>query len=420
MSPGQPNTKPDRAELEAAIDALLAEIDTTCTKFENPQASEEDEDLAEYTKAMAATVTAAPAPPHAPPLEATAGVTDGPATAGAEAEQAIEGAEAATDDLLEAAADQLIEALEAEVAGVESPAEESNPQEPSAADVSNEDLLGQALDGLLDGPALDAESTPAPAEAPEPEPEPEPEQEPESKPEPVAADAFADLDAAFDELLEGSFESASGEAVDTAGVDTRPDPSLMLDPSGGAKPETAKPETAKPEPAKPEPASQNPQSVPEPELTSVSEPAVAVQTNAAAVSPEPAPIAPVVEATPGGAASVATVERPRTQAPSVKAKPWQRVVPMLGRVLVWARPRAAVLGGKLFALVKPLGAKALVLMSKPLEGKPPNVRDSIGWVAIWTLFLGLCVWGYAVLRPAQVPINDGRGTQVVTAETPAE
>jgi hypothetical protein len=59
-------------------------------------------------------------------------------------------------------------------------------------------------------------------------------------------------------------------------------------------------------------------------------------------------------------------------------------------------------------------------MSKPLEGKPPRVRDSIGWVAIWTLFLGLCVWAYAVLRPAPVPANDGRGTQVVTAETPAE
>lgn len=411
MSPGQSNTKPDRAELEAAIDALLAEIDTTCTKFENPQAAEEDEDLAEYTKAMASAVSApaaAPAPPTppAPPLEATAGDTDGPSAAGAEAEQAIGEAESAADDLLEAAADQLIESLEAEVsdAGVETPGtaepvdeaaaeqvtesvdgSEGDPEPERVAEsdavadaMANDDLLGRALDGLLD------EAAPTDNEASRPTPEPEP--------EPVAVDAFADLDAAFDELLEGSFESADGEAVDTAGVDTRPDPSLMLDPSRGGPPQSA-PDGSVPGPAittAPTGEAAVPQT-PEPETDSV-------------VASAPAP---VVAATKPGTASA-------------KPKPWQRVIAVLGRVVVWARPRFAMLGGKLLAALKPVGAKVLVLMSKPLEGKPPRVRDSIGWVAIWTLFLGLCVWAYAVLRPAPVPANDGRGTQVVTAETPAE
>jgi hypothetical protein len=417
VSPGQPNTKPDRAELEAAIDALLAEIDTTCTKFENPQSADEDEDLAEYTKAMAAAVTAPP--PPAPPLESTAGETDGPSAAGAEAEQAIGEAEAAADDLLEAAADQLIESLEAEVAdaGLDTPVArepvdeaETEPvtesvdgsdgdtepepvpeSDPVADTVTNDDLLGQALDGLLDEAAPEEHESDQPT--PETEPAPAAGGEAEPAPAPVAADAFADLDAAFDELLEGSFESADGEAVDTAGVDTRPDRSLMLDPSGGGVPESAPKD-----------------SVPEPAITA----APAVEAVAAA------PQAPETVAVAVAAAPVPAVATTTPAKTSVKVKPWKRAAAVLGRVVVWARPRVSMLGGKLFAALKPLGAKVLVLMSKPLEGKPPRVRDSIGWVAIWTLFLGLCVWAYAVLRPAPVPANDGRGTQVVTAETPAE
>jgi hypothetical protein len=383
VSSGQHNTKLDRAELEAAIDALLAEIDTTCTRFENPQAAEEDEDLAEYTKAMAATVTALPAPPHAPDLQATAGDTDGSSAAGAEAERAIDGAEAAAENLLEAAADKLIESLEAEVAdaGHGTQPDATDDAEPEPDQATNDDLLGEALDGLLDHAdgVADAPSDESDAAEPEPLPEPEPEPDRGAMSKPVA-EPVADLKGGFDELLDGSFESADGETVDTGGVNTLPDPTLLLDPTGSGKPE-------------PTPKVQNP--------APVIPPTPVVGPEQAATVPKPAPVA----------AAVASVPEPPVVKPPSPASPPK----------VKHRQRAAGgLGGNLIAALEPVVAKVLVLMSKPLEGKPHSVRDSIGWVAIWTLFLGLCVWSYAMLRPAPVPVNDGRGTQVVTAETPAE
>ncbi len=370
MPAGQPNAKPDRAELEAAIDALLSEIDTTCTRFEQPQAASEDEDLAEDSKAAAVATNASPPPPL--PSSSGEPASGGP-TVGVEARQAIEDAESAAEDLLEAAADQLIESLETEVASTRGEPAAELDTAPVAAPAWRADpalspaeqVLAESLDDLLD-----QTQSPA-AETTEPAPESESESEVESErvaatPDPVTAlpDAFAGLDAAFDEMMEGSFESSSGEAVDTAGVDTRPDPALMLDRTVGTT----------------------------------------------AISGAATDVAADVESESG----VVVQEPIRTHASAPVKPPAASVDGVFpSRVLTWARVRAA-------SRVAPVGSRVLLVLSKPLEGKPPGVRDSIGWVAIWTLFLGLCVWAFVVLRPATMPPNDGQGTRVVTAETPTE
>lgn len=51
----------------------------------------------------------------------------------------------------------------------------------------------------------------------------------------------------------------------------------------------------------------------------------------------------------------------------------------------------------------PFGMRALTVLNKPLEGKSASVRDSLGWVAVWTLFLAVSVWTFAVFfqKPPQ-------------------
>src|SRR5690606_28399496 len=75
------------------------------------------------------------------------------------------------------------------------------------------------------------------------------------------AAAMADLDEALDALLDGTFESAEGEAVDTAGVDTAPDPALMLDTPG--EPDAQAEAETEPEPDA-EPDEPTPEAVPDP------------------------------------------------------------------------------------------------------------------------------------------------------------
>ncbi len=364
MSEGPPTTRPDRAELEAAIDALLAEIDATCARFEKPEDADDDGDLDEYTQAMNASV-------------ATPGVASEAAAAAA-----LNSAESAAEALLGEAADRLVESLEqgVQAAGVEAAAGEAPEAEPEpeteAAPASNQQLLDQAVGTLLDelGPQAGTE---AQADAPQTGTE----AQADAPPEPAAttleeadADDAARIDqsnallddAALDALLDGSFESATGETVDTDGLDTRPDPALMLD----AEAEAAAPS---------EPA--------EPEIEQAAEPSAA----------EPKPM-------------------PKTTAVGVAAVPAAPSQPRLDRLLAWARPRAAAVWRKVFDAFKPVGARALIVLSRPLENKPPAVRDSIGWVALWTVFLGLCVWAYAALRPADAPANDGQGSRVVSAE----
>ncbi|MBL4592135.1 MAG: hypothetical protein JKY96_09275, partial [Phycisphaerales bacterium] len=58
----------------------------------------------------------------------------------------------------------------------------------------------------------------------------------------------------------------------------------------------------------------------------------------------------------------------------------------------------------------PIGAKAVLALSKPLANKSPDIRNAVGWVALWTMFLSVVVWGWAlffntssVTAPTQAP-----------------
>jgi len=48
-------------------------------------------------------------------------------------------------------------------------------------------------------------------------------------------------------------------------------------------------------------------------------------------------------------------------------------------------------------VLAPVGARVLLLISKPTAGLPASTRDTIGWLGLYTGFLAMCVWGFVLL-----------------------
>jgi hypothetical protein len=70
---------------------------------------------------------------------------------------------------------------------------------------------------------------------------------------------------------------------------------------------------------------------------------------------------------------VAAVVEPKVKGPSAGARAWSL---------------AKSIGGK----VDPAARRLVGLFSAPLAGRPKMVRDTLGWLSLNTMFLGLCVW----------------------------
>ncbi len=115
-----------------------------------------------------------------------------------------------------------------------------------------------------------------------------------------------------------------------------------------------------------------------------------------APSPQPAPASEFAEA-PVAAGAETLPERVRAVAVQV----WARLAPLAGL----AAPHAATL---------------VLALSKPLESRPARLRQTLGWLAIYSAFMCACVWVYiAVIRQAPAPMNDARPAGVVTPDGPA-
>ncbi|MCR9075478.1 MAG: hypothetical protein NXI07_05505 [bacterium] len=52
----------------------------------------------------------------------------------------------------------------------------------------------------------------------------------------------------------------------------------------------------------------------------------------------------------------------------------------------------------------PLGAKLVILVNRPVEDRPAKLRDSIGYIALWTALLAMILWVYLVfVRESPTP-----------------
>ena len=72
---------------------------------------------------------------------------------------------------------------------------------------------------------------------------------------------------------------------------------------------------------------------------------------------------------------------------------------------------------KVAAGTAPIALAGLAAVSKPLLAKPRAVRDTVGWLAIWTFFLASCVWVYLLFvhKPAP-PESRTSPIELVTQE----
>lgn len=76
--------------------------------------------------------------------------------------------------------------------------------------------------------------------------------------------------------------------------------------------------------------------------------------------------------------------------------------------------------GRVFAILTRPALVVLGLASKPLESKPPVVRQTLGWLAINTAFLGIGLWVYLVAFRGLHPTEPkGPGFDIEHAELPA-
>lgn len=138
------------------------------------------------------------------------------------------------------------------------------------------------------------------------------------------------------------------------------------------------------------------------------------ETPADPPSPEAAPVA---SETPGEAAGGATVPAiPSKAQPKPNAAPFEREeaeeaegeIPEVESI--WQTTRRVLLRLQRAAWSQakthgvPLGAKLVILVNRPVEDRPAKLRDSIGYIALWTALLAMILWVYLVfVRESPTP-----------------
>ncbi len=205
------------------------------------------------------------------------------------------------------------------------------------------------------------------------------------------ASTLADLDASLaglgDDFLSGDFETPEGELLSSDSIGGN-DASALLEQL----------------------------QIDDLDLENLERPARAVSTETPAVQASPE-AAPTVPETPAAAVAGATVPAipPKAQ-PKANAAPFQREdteeadgeIPEVESI--WQTTRRVLLRMQRAAWIQakthgvPLGARLVILVNRPVEDRPAKLRDSIGYVALWTALLAMILWVYLVfVRESPTP-----------------
>lgn len=329
-----PPAPPSDGDLSNQIDSLLAEIDLGRSRLEEQAANL----TSPQTPEAAGPVSAPEIEKELNELlrEAGASVPDTAATAPI-APQAAGSAEPAvpTGEAGSLTADQPSAAgtLQAPIAQVPDPAAEAQTPSPSSE------------------PARAAHSVASPA-IPEPSG--------------AAPPTDADLSSQIDELL----KQAASPSADA-------EPASITEPAAPT-PAAAPTQPTAAAPAEPSPAPTASQPVDSSSHSAAPHPA----PSAAAVPPAPAP------ATPAAPAPAQATAHPQVAAPAPASAPAAVATPAA------STPAPAPPGPPLSQRLASTLARVLTPLSAPLASKPKAYRDSLGWVAANTVFLGVCLWIY--------------------------
>lgn len=225
------------------------------------------------------------------------------------------------------------------------------------------------------------------------------------------------LDQHVDQLLDAMAESPKAQAAQPSEPNTTP-PDASESDAAATEPHAAE-STITEEPAAPaQPAAAAPEageaaegslasltdsllgadlvgkSEPEPDA-SPTQPASTAETQASNTEPAPAVATPPPPTKPDPAATAAKPPAP-TPAPQHEsvphAAPTSTIPPPPPRVGIASRARRAF--SEAGTRLAPALARVLAPASKPLASRPKIVRDTVGWMAIYTLFVGGSFWAY--------------------------
>lgn len=262
-----------------------------------------------------------------------------------------------------------------------------------------EDPFADAIDELV-GSAAEIDATPTgTSEVDETEPEPmSGSDETDTGSDSVLEDAstLADLDASLagigDDLLMGDFESPDGERIGSEDLGISDASSLldmlnMGDLDLNAETIASPTKTTESSAQVPQPDASAPSQQPQPEHAPQRPKPATVPVSQPRPSPKP------IASTPLASMSEPIDDSPIPEVESI----WQsarRIAIHAGQV-AWSEARTRGI---------PLGEKALVLVNKPFQDRPAIVRDSIGYLAMWTGLLATILWVYlAFIRETPTP-----------------
>lgn len=96
-----------------------------------------------------------------------------------------------------------------------------------------------------------------------------------------------------------------------------------------------------------------------------------------------------------------------------------RIDPLKGKTM---DAFAMVIGAALVAIIThaaPIAASGMILVSKPLANKSPELRNAVGYIAMWTGFLAIVLWVYLLMfRSPAIPTPESAPTRVINADEP--
>tara|TARA_R110002073_G_scaffold37866_3_gene109099 strand:+ start:132523 stop:134469 length:1947 start_codon:yes stop_codon:yes gene_type:complete len=94
-----------------------------------------------------------------------------------------------------------------------------------------------------------------------------------------------------------------------------------------------------------------------------------------------------------------------------------RIDPLKGKTM---DAFAMVIGAALVAIIThaaPIAASGMILVSKPLANKSPELRNAVGYIAMWTGFLAIVLWVYLLMfRSPAIPTPESAPTRVINAD----
>lgn len=162
-----------------------------------------------------------------------------------------------------------------------------------------------------------------------------------------------------------------------------------------------------------------PESVPVPKVEAKAEPPkpeAKVEPAPVAESPPPPPKEAPKEAKAPAAAVPMPATLPAPAAPRAPGKSAEREVEPAPDAISKTSALAAVV-----RLAGELVVRCAAIVSGPLKRKPQSVRDTVGWIALVTIFWAACLWVYLIfIRSPHAPDPEPLPTKVAKAETSHE